>query len=70
MMHDDAEKSPVSHTAFARLKQYLHNKKRRPNREHQYGTGQIPSEGQVRTSHNSRVPELGWIMRTLFFKSF
>ena len=33
-------------------------KKRRPHREHQYGAGQIPSEGQVRVFHNSRVPEL------------
>ena len=40
--------------------------KRRPIREHWCGaTNQIPSEGQVRTSHNSRVPELEWIMRTL-----
>ena len=50
--------SPVSHTVVARSKQYLHNKKRRPNREHRYGAGQIPSEGQVRTSHHSRVLEL------------
>ena len=56
---DDAEKSPVSHTVLVHSKQYLHNKKRRPNREHQCGTGQIPSEGQVRTSRNSRVPKLG-----------
>ena len=66
---DDAKKLPVSHTAFARSKQYLHNKKRRPNREHRCGAGQISSEGQVRTSHNSRVPKLWWIMRTLFFES-
>ena len=50
IMVDDAEKSPVSHTAFARPKQYLHNKNRRPNREHRCGNGQIPSEGQVKTS--------------------
>ena len=56
---DYAKKSPVSHKAFARSKQYLHNKKRRPNREHWCGAGQIPFEGQVRTSHNFRVPELG-----------
>ena len=54
---DDAEKSPVSHTVFARSKQYLHNKQRRPNREYRCGVDQIPSEGQVRISHNSRVPE-------------
>jgi len=42
---NDAEKLPVSHTVLARSKQYLHNKKRRPNREHRCGAGQIPSEG-------------------------
>ena len=47
------------------LKQYLHNKKRRPNREHRCGAGQISSEGQVRTSHHFKVPELEWIMRIL-----
>ena len=53
------KKSPVSHTVLARSKQYMHNKKRRPNREHRCDAGQIPSECQVRTSHHSRVPELG-----------
>ena len=53
------KKSPVSHTVLARSKQYLHNKKRRPSRKHRCSAGQIPFEGQVRTSHNSRVPELG-----------
>jgi len=47
---NDDQKSPMSHTAFARPKQYLHNKKRRSNREHRCGNGQIPSEGQVKTS--------------------
>ena len=37
---------------------------------HQCGAGQIPSEGQVRTSHNSRVLEMGklcvpWFARVL-----
>ena len=59
ILTDDAEKSPVSHTAPAHLKQDLHNKKRRPNREHQCGAGQIPSKGQVRISHNSRMLERG-----------
>jgi len=45
---DDAEKSPVSHTALTRSRQYLHNKKRRPNREHRCDAGQRPSKGQVR----------------------
>ena len=46
---DDAEKSPVSHTVLAHLKQDLHNKKRKPSKEHWCGADQIPSEGQVRT---------------------
>ena len=47
---NDIEKSPVSHRTFACPKQYLNNKKRRPNRDHRSGVSQIPSEGQVRTS--------------------
>ena len=35
------------------------HKKKGPNREHRCGAGRIPSEGQVRTSHNSRVLERG-----------
>ena len=65
-----SKKSPVSHTVLARSKQHLHNKKRRPRREHQCGAGQTPSEGQVRTSHNSKVLERGqlcvpWFVRVL-----
>ena len=56
---DDAEKSPVSYIVLARLKQYLHNKQRRPNKEHRCGVGQIPFKGQVRIFHNSRVLE--WV---------
>ena len=41
------------------------DKKKGPNREHRCGAGRIPFEGQVRTSHNSRVLERGKIMRTL-----
>ena len=46
------------------------HKKKGPNREHQCGAGQIPSEGQVKTSHNSRVLERGklclpWLVRVL-----
>ena len=62
---DDAKKSTVSHTVLTCSKQHLHNKKRRPHRKHQCGASQVPSEGQVRTFHNSRVPELGGIMCTL-----
>ena len=51
--------SLVSHTVFAYSKQHLHNKKRRPRKEHQCGASQIPFEGQVRTSHNSKVLEWG-----------
>ena len=60
-------------------------KKKEPNREHQCGTGWIPSEGQVRSSHNSRVLERGklcvlygilslweslWILRSVESKLF
>ena len=55
---DDTEKSTVSHTVLTCSKQHLHNKKRRPYREHQCGADQIPSEGHVRTFHNFRVLEL------------
>ena len=41
------------------------HKKKGPTREHRCGAGQIPSEGQVKTSHNSRVLERGKIVRTL-----
>ena len=46
----DAKKSLMSHTALVHPKQYLHNKKRRPNKEHKCGASQIPSECQVKTS--------------------
>ena len=52
------KKSPVSHKVLAHSKQHLHNKKKRPSREHRCGAGQILSEGQVRTSHNSTVLEM------------
>ena len=41
------------------------HKKKGPNREHRCSVSQIPSECQVRTSHNSRVLERDKIMRTL-----
>ena len=67
---DDVEKSTVIHTILVRTKQHLHNKSTRPNREHRCGADQIPSEGQVRTSHNSKVLERGqlcvpWFVRVL-----
>ena len=68
---DDSEKSTVSHMVFMCSKQHMCNtKKRRPNREHRSDAGQVPSEGQVRTSHNSKVLERGqlcvsWLVRVL-----
>ena len=62
------KKSPVSHTVLAHSKQHLHNKKRRPCREHQCGVGQIPSESQVRTYHNSKVLERGQLIVPWFVK--
>ena len=64
------KKSLVSHTILAHSKQHLHNKKGKPNREHRCGAGQILFECQVRTSHNSRVLEMGklcvpWFVRIL-----
>ena len=46
------------------------HKKKGPNREHRCGAGRIPSEGQVRTSHNSKVLEMGklcvpWLVKVL-----
>ena len=64
------KKSLVSHTILAHSKWHLYHKKRKPNREHRCGASQIPSKGQVRTSHNSRVLERGklcvpWFVRVL-----
>ena len=39
---------PVSHTVLVHYKQHLHNEKKGPSREYRCGTGQTPSEGQVR----------------------
>ena len=64
------KKSPVSHMVLAHSKQHLHNKKKRPRREHRCGAGQIPSEDQVRSFHCSRMLERGklcvpWLVRVL-----
>ena len=64
------KKSLVSHTILAHSKQHLHYKKRKPNREHRCGAGQIPSEGQVRTSHSSRVLERGKLCVPWFVRVF
>ena len=69
LVSDDVEKSTVSHTVLTCSKQHLHNKKRRPSREHRCDAGQIPSKCQVRTFYNSRVLELGEIMCTLVSES-
>ena len=46
------------------------HKKKGPNREHRCGVSRIPSKGQVRTFHNSKVLEKGklcvpWLVRVL-----
>ena len=48
------------------------HKKNESNKENRCGAGQIPFEGQVRTSYNSRVLERGklcvpWLVRVLGF---
>ena len=63
-------KSPVRYTVNTRSDDTCTTQKRGPNREHRCGAGQIPSEGQVRTFHNSRVLERGklcvpWLVRVL-----
>ena len=62
----------MCYTVLACSKQYLHNKKWRPNKKHRCGAGQILSKGQVRTSHHFRVPEqcklcVPWFVRVLGF---
>ena len=59
------KKSPTSYIVLIRPKQHLHSKKRRPNREHWCGVGQIPSEGQVKTILTTLKCQRGQIMRTL-----
>ena len=57
---DDAKKiNSEIHGKHAITTTLTQHKKRGPNREHRCGAGRIPSEGQVRTSHNSRVLERG-----------
>ena len=48
----------------------MYNKKGRPNREHRCGAGQILSECQVRTSHNSRVLEMDKLCVLQFVRVF
>ena len=68
---DDAQKSTVSYTVLMCSKQqYLHNKKRRPNREHRCGAGQIPSEGQVRISTQLWSARAGMNYAYFFLKVF
>ena len=57
---DDAEKINIKpHGPNVLETTPAQHKERRPHREHRCGAGQIPSEDQVRTSHNSKVLELG-----------
>ena len=47
---DDAKKiTNKSHSIRALELAHAQQKKRRPNREHRYDAGQIPSESQVKT---------------------
>ena len=69
MRTDDAEKiNSKSHGPHALNAISAQYKKRIPHRR--CGAGQIPSECQVRTFHNSKVLELREIMRTLICKGF
>ena len=50
LMHtDDVVKITSEPHDLRMLKRYLHNKERRPNREHRCSASRKPSEGQVRT---------------------
>ena len=60
----------MSHTVLARLQQHLHNKKRKPYREHRCGAGQIPSKGQVRTSSQLQSARVGVNYAYLFLRVF
>ena len=68
---DDARKSINElHDQHVLAMTPTQHKKRELNKEHRCGAGQIPSEGQVRTSHNSKVLERGklcvpWLVRVL-----
>ena len=64
------KKSPMSHKYLRIQNSTYTTQKRRPCREHRCGVSQVPSEGQVRTSYNSRVLEMGelcvpWLVRVL-----
>ena len=64
------KKSPVSHRYLRPRDSTCTTQKRRPCREHRCGADQVPSEGQVRTSYNSKVLERGqlcvpWFVRVL-----
>ena len=56
---------PVSRIVLAHYKRHLHNEKKGPSREYRYGTGQTPSEGQVRIILTALECQRGSIMRTL-----
>ena len=60
----------MSHTVFARSKRYLHNKKRRSNKEHRCGVTQRPFEGQVRTFTILKYQSLDELCVPIFWGSF
>ena len=59
ILTDDAEINSKPHSSHTLETTHMHDKSSRPNREHRCNAGQVPSKGQVRISHNSRVPEWG-----------
>ena len=68
-MRDDAEKSSVSHTVFARSKQYLHNKKRWPNREHWCSAAKYPSKVKLELLTTLECQSWGELCVPVFWES-
>ena len=66
---NDVEKSPMSHTV--RSQQHLHNKKKKDLTENtDVVLAKYLSKVKLESFHNSRVPELGSIMRTCSLRVF
>ena len=59
----------MSHMALAHSKQHLHNKKRRPRREHRCGAGRIPSKRASQNFLQLQSVREGQIIRTLVCES-
>ena len=68
ILSDDAEKSLMSHIVLVCSQQHLHDKKKRPYREHQCGAGQIPCESQVRIFSQLQSTRAGINYAYLFFE--